>query len=196
MWVLQWDHYRNHDMQLLPSFVLRGFMTLWNRILFWDTMDCTRTTQRAVAARASSTAWEGALLQVVPRPATPQPCPPGAAPALPVWGRVGAQLMFAGHSHYIPIPTHTNTQPHPHPHPPYPHKQMLSHSPDQWVPPPVHSLSCPQWLVCWSQPVRSEGAAEPPALCGAGMLHPWVVFEEQTRSLCRACTIPKEKRYE
>lgn len=107
-----WDHYRNHDMQLLPIASFSEGLWLWNRILFWDTTDCTRTTQRAVAARASSTASEGALIQVVPRPATPQPCPPGAAPALPVWGRVGAQLMFAGHSHYIPYkhnPTHIHT---------------------------------------------------------------------------------------
>lgn len=141
------------------SFVLRGSMTVkWNIILRYNGLHY-RTTQRAVAARASSTAWEGAPLQVVPRPATPQPCPPGAAPALPVWGRVGAQLMFAGHSHYIPIPTHTNTQPHPHPHPPYPHTQMSltwSMSSSTCPQPILSSMvgmlvsACTIWRHCWT----------------------------------------------
>ena len=94
----------------LASFSEGLYMTLWNRILFWDTTDCTRTTQWAVAARATSTAWEEAPLQVVPRPATPQPCPPGAAPALPVWGREGRCQTHVCWT----LSLHPNTYPYKH----------------------------------------------------------------------------------
>ena len=144
----------------LASFSEGLYMTLWNRILFWDTTDCTRTTQWAVAARATSTEWEEAPLQVVPRPATPQPCPLGAAPALPVWGRVGAQLMFAGHSHYIPIPTHTNTTPptSTSPIPPHTDSQSLTWSmSSSTCPQPILSSmagmlvsACMIWSRCWT----------------------------------------------
>lgn len=146
----------------LASFSEGLYMTLWNRILFWDTTDCTRTTQWAVAARATSTAWEEAPLQVVPRPATPQPCPPGAAPALPVWGREGRCQTHVCWT----LSLHPNTYPYEHTTPPTSTPPIPPHTDAQSLTWSMSSSTCPQpilssmagmlvsactiWSRCWT----------------------------------------------